>query len=303
MVEEVLRHDPLYAAVLQDPLPLEETPEFALFQSLADVAAGRTATFRREFDRELCGRVSRLVDWKANNEEILASSVREILGLPAPRSPTTRRSGLVPRPGEEPAARRDADADDARQALARALPPVLHVPQEALAHGRQPGPAPPHDARLAAGAAGVSLRRAGLHRPDARRRRAGGRGRSTARRWRRPGRRSRRLRSRGVADEYAAYLLPNAVAIRFTESADLPEPPPQVRDAPLLQRAGGDLARLARRSPADPRGQSEDRPVAPPALHAPPPRAGPPRLSRGRPLLRRRRLETGRHAVRAELQV
>jgi thymidylate synthase ThyX len=29
------------------------------------------------------------------------------------------------------------------------------------------------------------------------------------------------LRGRGVADEYAAYLLPNAVAIRFTESADL----------------------------------------------------------------------------------
>ncbi len=29
------------------------------------------------------------------------------------------------------------------------------------------------------------------------------------------------LRSRGVPDEYSAYLLPNAVAIRFTESADL----------------------------------------------------------------------------------
>ena len=37
----------------------------------------------------------------------------------------------------------------------------------------------------------------------------------------RPGRRSTQLRSRGVPDEYAAYLLPNAVAIRFTESADL----------------------------------------------------------------------------------
>src|SRR5438093_4459830 len=36
MVEEVLRHDPLYATVLQDPLPLEETQEFALFQSLAE---------------------------------------------------------------------------------------------------------------------------------------------------------------------------------------------------------------------------------------------------------------------------
>jgi thymidylate synthase ThyX len=30
-----------------------------------------------------------------------------------------------------------------------------------------------------------------------------------------------KLRARGVADEHAAYLLPNAVAIRFTESADL----------------------------------------------------------------------------------
>ncbi|HVE65969.1 MAG TPA: FAD-dependent thymidylate synthase, partial [Thermoanaerobaculia bacterium] len=29
------------------------------------------------------------------------------------------------------------------------------------------------------------------------------------------------LRRRGVPDEFAAYLLPNAVAIRFTESADL----------------------------------------------------------------------------------
>ncbi len=29
------------------------------------------------------------------------------------------------------------------------------------------------------------------------------------------------LRARGVSDEFAAYLLPNAVAIRFTESADL----------------------------------------------------------------------------------
>src|SRR5204863_218421 len=81
MVEEVLRHDPLYAAVLQDPLPLEDTQEFALFQALAE-SRPADGGFRREFDGELAGRVSRLVDWKANNEEILASSVREILGLP-----------------------------------------------------------------------------------------------------------------------------------------------------------------------------------------------------------------------------
>src|SRR5499427_7536366 len=81
MVAEVLRHDPLYAAVLQDPIPLEETPEHAFFRTLATTPAA-DAAFRREFDAELAGRVSRLVDWKANNEEILAASVREILGLP-----------------------------------------------------------------------------------------------------------------------------------------------------------------------------------------------------------------------------
>src|SRR5512141_1395483 len=81
MVEEVLRHDPLYEAVLQQPIPLEETPEYALFP-IAQALRSSEDTFRREFDRELGGRVSLLADWKANNEEILASSVREILGLP-----------------------------------------------------------------------------------------------------------------------------------------------------------------------------------------------------------------------------
>ncbi|MGE5413723.1 MAG: FAD-dependent thymidylate synthase, partial [Syntrophomonadaceae bacterium] len=81
MVEAVLRHDPLYASVLQDPLPLEETPEYAAFRSLPRTRAS-DRTFRKEFDRELSGRVSRLVDWKANNEEVLASAVREILGVP-----------------------------------------------------------------------------------------------------------------------------------------------------------------------------------------------------------------------------
>src|SRR5215467_9478629 len=71
MVDEVLRHDRLYEAVLQDPLALEETPEFALFQArqAATKPAAGGGEFRREFDRELGGRVSRLVDWKANNEE------------------------------------------------------------------------------------------------------------------------------------------------------------------------------------------------------------------------------------------
>ena len=99
------------------------------------------------------------------------------------------------------------------------------------------------------------------------------------------------LRARGVADEYAAYLLPNAVAIRFTESADLLNLHHKFamrlcyNAQEEIWRASLDEALQIRE--VNPR-------IGPwllPALHAAPPRAGPPRLPRRRPLLRRRRLE------------
>ncbi|MBE0592440.1 MAG: FAD-dependent thymidylate synthase, partial [Gemmatimonadales bacterium] len=83
MTDELLRHDPSYAAVLEAPIPLEETPEFALAQAL--FASPRTdrpgdASFRARFDAGLEGRVSRLVDRKERNEEVLAEAVREVVG-------------------------------------------------------------------------------------------------------------------------------------------------------------------------------------------------------------------------------
>src|SRR5438477_3275757 len=56
MIAEVLRHEPLYARVLEDPIPLEETPEFTAFQALPRVRPAGDE-FRREFDRDLAGRV------------------------------------------------------------------------------------------------------------------------------------------------------------------------------------------------------------------------------------------------------
>ncbi len=50
--------------------------------ALPRVRAATRAVPPTSSTRELAGRVSRLVDWKANNEEILASAVREILGVP-----------------------------------------------------------------------------------------------------------------------------------------------------------------------------------------------------------------------------
>ena len=115
MVDEVLRaRSALRDASSQDPLPLEETPEYAAFQSAAARRGASDAAFRERVRRELGGRVSRLVDWKANNEEILAPSVREVLGLPRAALSDDDAIRLVLDPAKQPHPRRDADADDAR---------------------------------------------------------------------------------------------------------------------------------------------------------------------------------------------
>jgi flavin-dependent thymidylate synthase len=219
MVEAVLEHDPLYRAVLEDPLPLEETPEFAIFQRLsASREGGRT--FREEFDRELGGRVSRLVDWKANNEEILASSVREILGVP--------RSGLSDgeaiRLALDPASNRllgETLTLTTHGKLSRALFHPSYTFRKKLSHTADsqdqrhrmtPASRPALPAYLSDEPDYVTPmlidevpEAAQLYR------------RTMEETWEAIA----KLRSRGVADEFAAYLLPNAVAIRFTESADL----------------------------------------------------------------------------------
>jgi thymidylate synthase ThyX len=219
MVEEVLRHDPLYAAVLQDPVPLEDTQEFALFQSLAE-SQPADGDFRREFDRELSGRVSRLVDWKANNEEILASSVREILGLPRAALSDDEAIRLVLDPGRNRLLGETLTLTTHGK-LSRALFHPSYTFRKKLSHT-----ADSQDQRHRMTPASRPALRAYLSEepdyivpmlvPDVPE--AEDLYRETMEEtWAA----INALRWRGVADEYAAYLLPNAVAIRFTESADL----------------------------------------------------------------------------------
>ena len=219
MVEEVLRHDPLYEAVLQDPLPIEETPEFGLFQAFAG-ARQADGDFRREFDRELSGRVSRLVDWKANNEEILASSVREILGL----SRAALSDDDAIRLALDPAKNRllgETLTLTTHGKLSRALFHPSYTFRKKLSHT-----ADSQDQRHRMTPASRPALPAYLtEEPDyivpmliAEVPEAEDLYRKTmVKTWEA----INALRSRGVADEYAAYLLPNAVALRFTESADL----------------------------------------------------------------------------------
>jgi thymidylate synthase ThyX len=75
--------DPLFFRKADDPVPLEETPEYRLFARFREEAGpGRAAAFVREFDEDLGPRRSKLVDRKANAESVMAASVRSVLGLP-----------------------------------------------------------------------------------------------------------------------------------------------------------------------------------------------------------------------------
>lgn len=219
MIEAVLAVEPLYARVLEDPRPLEDTPEFRAFSALGNVAA-RSAEFRREFDESLGGRISRLVDWKARNEETLAESVREVLGLPAARLPDDDAIAMVLDPARNPILgetlnltshdkltrtmfhpaytfrkklSHTADSQDQRHRMTPASRPALpaYLSEE-----------PDYVVPMLIGEVPEAI---DLYR------------KTMIATWKAVS----RLRNDGVPDEFAAYLLPNAVPIRFTESADL----------------------------------------------------------------------------------
>ena len=219
MVDEVLRRDPLYSRVLQDPIPLEETPEYAMFQS-SRALRREDAAFRREFDAELGGRVSRLVDWKANNEEVLASAVREILGIPRASLSDDEAIRMVLDPSRNRLLGETLTLTTHGK-MTRAMYHPSYTFRKKLSHTADsqdqrhrmtPGSRPALPAYLSEEPDYVVPmlvtevpEAEALYRD------------TMEQTWQAIG----TLRSRGVADEHAAYLLPNAVAIRFTESADL----------------------------------------------------------------------------------
>ncbi|MFA5976163.1 MAG: FAD-dependent thymidylate synthase [Elusimicrobiota bacterium] len=83
MVDAVNRFDPEFFKFIEDPLPLEKTLEYQLINGFDQGARGRWPdAFVREFDQDLGGYSSKLVDYKANAEAVLAQGVRSVLGLP-----------------------------------------------------------------------------------------------------------------------------------------------------------------------------------------------------------------------------
>lgn len=223
MVDALLAHDPLYRTILEEPLPLEETPEH-VFYAAATGGHGSLGALRdrfaEEFDEGLGGLTSRLVDWKPRNEECVASAVREVLGVPRSLLGDDAALALVLDPSSNTMLGQSlnvttlskvtralshasytfkkrlshtADSQDQRHRMTPASRPCLPAYLSDAPDYVTPGIVLEDDAVREAYAS--SMR----HTWDA----------------------LAKLKALGVSDEDRSYLLPNAVNIRFTESGDL----------------------------------------------------------------------------------
>lgn len=221
MVQQLLAFDPEFSLILEEPLEPEEIPEVEFFLSPErGPDASRTAQFIEEFDADLDGRISRLIDWKVNNEGVLAQSVREVLGLTRVQISDQEAIRLVLDPSQNrifgeslnlttlsklnralvhahysfrKKLSHTADSQDQRHRMAPGSRPVLaaHIceqPDYITPALIEQDPAVEEEYRAIMDYSWEQIHR---------------------------------LMRAGAPREFALYLLPNAVAVRLTESGDL----------------------------------------------------------------------------------
>jgi thymidylate synthase ThyX len=220
MVQALLAEDPQISKVMEEPLPLEKTLEFQYWSEARSAMGAMSQAYRREFDVGLDGKVSKLVSWKPENETILAQAVREVLGVTCGELDDRAAIALVLDPSKN---RYYGEAMNVTtmSKLSRTLHHPHYTFRKKLSHTADsqdqrhrmtPGSRPMLSAYLSEEPDYVVP---GLvrHNPDALALFED----TMERTWEG----INMLRVMGVQPEYAAYLLPNAVAIRFTESGDL----------------------------------------------------------------------------------
>ncbi len=221
MIDEVLAVEPLYRIILEEPLDTEAIPEYQFLNSVKSRQSSKLSKrFLKEFDESLDGRTSKLVDYMQNNEAVLAQSVREVLGLPSSRLSDKRAITLVTDPAQNHLFGEELNLTTMSK-LSRTLSHVSYTFRKRISHT-----ADSQDQRHR----NTPASRPCLHRhitdepdyitPELIRQDAG-----VEREYQATMRQTwdavNRLKSLGVSDEFAMYLLPNAVAVRFTESGDL----------------------------------------------------------------------------------
>jgi thymidylate synthase ThyX len=220
MVAAALEHDPDLAEVLEEPLPLEATPEFALFSEFHGAEA-HPAAFREEFDCELGGLTSKLVGASGDNVENVARAVRAVLGLPQSRLSAEEAVRLVLDPGVNRLLGDDLNLSTLSK-LGRCLHHAHYTFAKKLSHAadsqdqrhRMTPAARPLLAAVVDDHPDVVVPRLIAHAGDAALREFE---EAIARAWEG----AAAVRRAGGSREAAAYLLPNALTVRFVESSDL----------------------------------------------------------------------------------
>jgi thymidylate synthase ThyX len=219
MVRLLLDYDPLFATILEEPLPIEETLEYRYFTENLQ-GSRQSCAFRAEFDASLDGHTSKLVSYKPDNEALLASAVREVLGLAQSEMSDTDAIALVLDPGKNPYFGESLNITTMSK-LTRTMAHPHYTFRKKLSHTADsqdqrhrmtPGSRPVLQAYLDDEPDYITPLL--FEHNDAARRRYD---EAMTDSWEA----IRRLRALGAPDEAVAYLLPNAVAIRFTESGDL----------------------------------------------------------------------------------
>lgn len=221
MVEALLQLDPEYEKILEQPLPIESTPEHQFYQAHPELGSSETTeAFLSEFDADLDGRVSKLIDYKVNQEAVLAQSVREVLGAPKSALDDASAIRLALDPGKNRLLGESLNVTTLSK-LSRALFHPSYTFRKKLSHTADsqdqrhrmtPGSRPVLSAHLTDRPDYITPELVKLD-PKVEKYYQETMDRS----WER----FARLKRLGVPVEHALYLLPNALSVRFTESADL----------------------------------------------------------------------------------
>jgi len=219
MVAQVVARDPDLKALVEEPIRLEEMAEARWMGQLGG-REGAPEAFVAEFDARLDGRTSRLIDHSANGEAVMAQAVREVLGATRDRLSDDAAIAAVMDPAQNPLLGETLNLK-AHGKLARAMVHPHYAFAKKLSHTADsqdqrhrmtPASRPVLAAHVTQGPDYVTPRL--VHQDPAVARAYAA---SMERTWEDVA----RLKALGAPDELSHYLLPNAVSIRFTESADL----------------------------------------------------------------------------------
>ncbi len=222
MVQQLIEFDPNYKLTLQEPLDEESFPEFDILNQNSTNSGfiGDGYRFNQEFDNDLGSLTSKLLSYPSNGEEILASAVREVLGLVKGSLSDQDALDLILNPGKNKLLGEALNLTTLHK-LSRVLNHVHFTFRKKLSHAADsqdqrhrmtPGSRPILSAHLqddpdyiVPGVVEVDENAKAFYCE------------TMTRIWEKV----RQLRQLGASPEVLTYLMPNAVSVRFTESSDL----------------------------------------------------------------------------------